>query len=145
MEWILNWIKSIFQSIMWFFENFIYLMQQIWNWFLDIGSFIISILWFLYYSWKTLINWLWRLIFNVFDWWVFVNVNSAFMDISNYIGGPATVFLASLLLIAIIRVLIAFIFKLMRLNIDYNTMDKNTRSANRWSNLSEHGKRIRTK
>lgn len=145
MEAILNWIKSVMSSIMWFFENFVYLMQQIWNAFLDIWSFIVSIFWFIYYAWKTLIIWVAKLIWSVLDWWVFVNVNRAFDVVSDFIGGPATIFLASLLLIVIIRILIAFVFKMMRLNIDYNSFDKNTRKANAWDNACEHHKKMNTR
>lgn len=145
MEAILNGIKSIFSNLLWFFENFIYLMQQIGNAFLDIWSFIISILWFIYYAWKTLIIWVAKLFYNILDWSVFYNVNRAFVYISQYIWAPATIFMASLLMIIIIRILIAFVFKIMRLNIDYNSFDKQTRKANNWSNASEYHKKNATR
>lgn len=149
MEWLfqnfINNMKSFGDLIVWAFENFIYFMQQIWNAFLEIWGFIVSILWFLYYAWKTLIIWVAKLLWNILDWDVFINVNRAFDIISDFIGGPATIFMASLLFIIVVRILIAFVFKMMRLNIDYNSFDKNTRKSNAWFNSSDHHKRMNTR
>lgn len=145
MDALVNNIKSFWTLIVHSFENFLYFMQQLWNAFLEIWSFIVSIFWFIYYAWKTLIVWIAKLIWSVVDWWVFVNVNRAFDVISDFIGGPATIFIAALFLIIIIRILIAFVFKMMRLNIDYNTFDKNTRKANAWDNSSEYRKKNATR
>lgn len=105
-------IVKILQSISDFFIAF-------YDAVIDLCSYILSILWFIRYWWKTLLVWIFKLIVSVLDWWVFVNVARALHDLSEYIGGPAVIFIASLLFIAVIRILVAFVFKLLRLNIDY--------------------------
>ena len=107
--------------------DFIY---DFWMTCINILSYIASILWFIWYGWKTLLIWLFKILWNIFDWWVFVNVNRAFIFISDYIWWPVTIIFVSLLFIIIIRIIIAFVFKLLRLNIDYHSLNSKSK---RWS------------
>lgn len=113
---------------------------------------IINVVWYIISIVKTLFFWLTSLLSSsfelfkeVFEWEAITTVARYFGVIWEYIGGPATVFLASLMLLIILRIWIAFVFKLFRLNIDYNSFDKNSRKANAWDNASEHHKRMSTR
>lgn len=118
-------------------DNFINIIKSVF-------SFIVSIFWFIYYAWKTLVIWVWRLFRWIMNSWVFNNVSEAFLNLSEYLWIGAY-FIYALLFVIIIRILIAFVFKIMRLNIDYNALDKNTRKANSRSNYSEPHKKILTR
>ena len=119
-------------------------LTVVWNGILDLFSFLVSILWFLFYAWKTLLVWVYNLFIWILEWDVFLNVSETFLDLSDYIGIWAY-FIYALMFIIIIRIIIAFVFKLMRLNIDYNSLDKNTRKANHWANSSEYHKNVNTR
>lgn len=109
-------------------------LSDIWTWFQNIVdflssllSFLISILWFIWYAWKTLLVWVYKLIVYVFEWWVFVNVARAFDFIADYIWTPWAIFVSALLFVIIVRIIIAFVLKIFKLDIDYhkdiNVMD----------------------
>lgn len=109
----------------------------------NIFSYIVSILWFLFYAWKTLLVWVFKLLWNILEWWVFVNVASAFEKISYYIGGPATIFICALLFVIIIRIIVAFVFKILRLNMDYNTMKTDWKTKQEWDRITAFQKKYR--
>lgn len=122
--WSILWnIGNIFQSIWTAFEH----VAQL---FMNFVSYVVSILWFIWYAWKTLILWVYRLLVYIFDNWVFINLQRAFLFISDYIWNQATVFLFALLFVAIVRVIVAFVFKILRLNLDYNTLQRETTRNN---------------
>ena len=131
------------------------IVNAISNFTLKISGFfepIINVVWYIISIVKTLWFWLTSLLTSsfelfkeVFEWEAITTVAYYFGVIWEYIWGPATVFLASLMLLIILRIWIAFVFKLFRLNIDYNSFDKNTRKANAWDNASEHHKRMSTR
>lgn len=106
-------------------------IANIWN---TLSSFISSLVWIIqtiFYWLTSLLGAVWDLFYKmVIDVDPFVNVNRAFVYISNYIWWPATVFISTLLVVAILRIVIAFVFKILRLNIDYNTLQQKTRDAN---------------
>jgi len=106
-----NWFSSLLTSITNFFSPII---QALW--------YILSILKALWYGLTSLLSWLWNLIVEVFNSGVFVNVSNAFTFVSGYIWGPATVFIATMLFIVIFRIWIGFLFKIFRLNINYNSL-----------------------
>ena len=101
----------------------------------NIGSFLISILWFLWYGWKTLLVWIRKLLNYIFEWWVFINVNRAFVQISQYIWWPATIFLSALLFLIIVRIIVAFVMKLLRRNVDYHALNDRTEYLNKRERL----------
>lgn len=101
-----------------------------WETCVNVLSYIVSWLWFIRYGWKTLIIWTFKLVAQVVSWSVFLNVNNAFIYISHYIWLVPTVFLSAWMLLAIIRILVAFIFKILRKNLDYNTLQANTTKVN---------------
>lgn len=114
------------------------------NWILDFLGFLVSIVWFIWYGWKTLILWVYRLFVYILNSEVFLTVSQMFLNLSDYVGLWAY-FIYALLFVIIVRIIIAFVFKLMRLNIDYNALDKNTRKANHWENSSEYHKNVNTR
>lgn len=116
------------------------LINSIWNWFQFIVDLITALFWIIkaLFLWLyTLLNSLWSIIENVITSTVFYNIHNALWYISNFIWWPATVILSSLLVISMIRIWIAFVFKILRLNIDYNTLQQKTNDANVESNKRE--------
>lgn len=112
-------------------EKIVSILQSIWDFWewisnaiVSIAWFLVSILWFLRYSWKTLLVWIYKLFLWVLNSWVFVNVSQAFLDLSDYIWIWAY-FIYALLFVAIIRILIAFVFKILRRDADYKVRQTN--------------------
>ena len=64
------------------------------------------------------------LVKQVFEWTVFSYMSNWFVTLSKFIGWPATIFVATLLFIVFVRIWIAFIFKICRLNLDYKKYRK---------------------
>lgn len=135
------------------------LIDTIGNWFwlllnrlVSFFQSVVEIIWYWVSVFKTIFYWIGSLLGSVYDLFkeiiggsVIVNVWKAFWDLASYIWWPAVVFISSLLLVVIIRILIAFVFKILRLNIDYNSFDKQTRKANSWDNASEYRKKTATR
>lgn len=119
------------------------LITRIWNFFSAIINFIWNVIWIfkaLWYGLTSLLSGLWDLIVEIFNWDVFVNVNKAFISLSNYIWWAWTVFIATMLFLIIFRIWVAFVFKLLRLNIDYHSLQEKTKNQNRKSvNFSDKG------
>lgn len=109
-------------------NSFYYLIISIKDIFVDIGSVLLSILKTLWY-WLTSITSSLRSVFNdVIDNGAILWLYNTLNDIASLIGGPTFVIIASMFLIIITRILIAFVFKLFRLNIDYHALnEKNTK------------------
>lgn len=94
-----------------FFQSIIDFLWNIWS--------ILSTLWF----WiKTLLNWIWSLIEYIFNWTLFDYLFNWFNDLSLYIGFGGVTFLSSIFFVILVRICIAFVFKMFRLNIDYKKM-----------------------
>ena len=131
------------------------IVNAISNFTIKISNFfeqIVNFVWYLVSIVKTLRYWLTSLLSasfdlfkQVFEWEAITTTITYFWKIAEYIWGPATTFLASLFIIIILRIWIAFVFKLFRLNIDYNSFDKNTRKANAWDRSSEYHKKQSTR
>lgn len=94
--------------------------SKVWDIAMNLASFVLSALWFIWYAFKSLLFWIWTLLERVFDWWVFIHITEAFIKISDYIWAPATYFLSAMLFIAIFRVIASFIIKLLKWDIIYN-------------------------
>lgn len=130
MDWlekITNFLHSISDFFIAFYDSVV-----------DIFWYILSILWFIWYWWKTLIVWVYKLLLSIFDSWTFVNVSLAFHDLGDYIGGPAVVFIGALFFIILVRIIVAFIFKLLRLNVDYHSLSDKSRWWNKRDFFSKH-------
>lgn len=104
-------------------------LADLWNWiirslkslvtFFDTTWSIIKTLWF----WiKTLLSWTWSLIQDLFNWSLFDYLANWFNDLQLYIGFPWVIFMFSILFVIMIRIIIAFVFRMFRLNVDYKTM-----------------------
>lgn len=110
-------IDEIVSSI-WSFARLIWdFISSIWS----IISFFVSLIKVIRYSFTTLITAVWNLIVQVFDWWAFNSLFESIDIISNYIGGPATVFLCTLFFVVLVRIAIAFVLKILKLNIEYHS------------------------
>jgi len=102
-------VSVFFRKVLWFFDDIVSVLSYIWS--------ILKAVWFWMLS---LLSWVWDLLKDVFSWSVFYNVWDAFSTLSNYIWWTATVFLSTLILVIIFRIIIAFVFKFFRLNVDYS-------------------------
>ena len=118
MEFIVNWISLLVNNLVRFFTMCRTFFQSIIDFLWNVWS-IFSTLWF----WvKTLLSWIWSLIIYIFDWSIFTYLYNWFVDLSWYIWYGGAYFVSSLLFVIMVRIVIWFVFKMFRLNIDYKTM-----------------------
>lgn len=109
-------------------NSFYYLIISIKDLFVDIGSVILSIFKTLWYWLTSITSSLWSVFNDVIDNGAILWLYNTLNDIASLIWGPTFVLIASMFLIIITRILIAFVFKLFRLNIDYHALNsKNQR------------------
>lgn len=111
------------------------IQQRFWNLISTLWDFFSSVWNVLSYIWEiikalrfwmgSLLSWLWDLIVEIMQWEIFTNLGITFNYISEYIGGPATVFLSTILLIALFRIFISFVFKLFKGSDRYNALQHN--------------------
>lgn len=123
-------ISNWFSALLNWFSDLIRNIVSIWQSIINIISYWLWIVKALRYWMISLCSWIRQLILQAFNSWVFVNVAKAFSELTNYIWAPAVIFIATLFLFVLVRIAIAFVFKLLRLNIDYHTLNSQTR---RWS------------
>lgn len=103
---------SLFQR---FFNIVINFFSSILNFFTWLWS-ILSTLWF---GAKTLFSKVIELVNEIFNWWLFDYVLWRFNELVLFIGRPAVLFISTLFFVVLVRIGIAFVFKMFRLNIDY--------------------------
>lgn len=106
------------------FNSFVNFFVKLWNNIIDVLNYIYSIIKTLWYWLTSLLTWIWDLISDVFNWTLFGYVSDWLVDLSFFIWSPATVFIASVMLLVILRIWISFVFKIFRLNVNYTTMLK---------------------
>lgn len=94
-------------------------MESFFNVITSVLSYVWSILKTLWFWLTSLLTWLWDLINQILSWSIFDYVWSGFVELSKFIWTPAVVFIASLFLIILLRVWMAFVFKILRLNVNY--------------------------
>lgn len=126
---IVDSILSVWSSIWNFFSMLITNIVKFFN-------IIVNFIWYLFDIVKAVFYWLWSLLTSVYDLllqflnnWVMNNVWNAFAMLWDYLWGPAVVFIASLFLVILFRIFIAFVFKIFRLNIDYHTLSDKSNKA----------------
>lgn len=119
-------LTNLWNYISNFWNTLLNFLVKIWEFFssisdaiINVSSYIISIFWFLFYTLKTLLSWVWRLIVYVIQWNVWFDSISAMTKVSDFIGFPATMFIFAMLLLIIAKILISFITKLFKLWTDY--------------------------
>ena len=107
-DWISNWLSLFFHKITIFFDSII-------NFF----SYLVDIILALFYGAKTLFSWIMHLFNQILDWELFSTTIRFFNYISVFIWWPGALFLLWLFWVILVRIWIAFCFKLMRLNVDW--------------------------
>ena len=128
-------IEEILQNIWNLFSNFwnsiLNILVKIWEFFssisdsiMNVSSFILSIFWFIFHALKTLVVWVWNLIIYIVDSSVWFNSVKALTTVSDYIWFPAVMFIISVVLLAIARIISSFVMKLIRWQDRYNTHQK---------------------
>ena len=96
----------------------------------DIWNTVFSILKTIWYWLTTLVSGL-SSVFNEVLWnGALTTLYDTLNWIASYIWGPAMVVICSLFLIIVGRIIIAFVFKIFRLNIDYHALNSKTRRRN---------------
>ena len=127
----MDWIQNLFNSI----NNFrVWLSSWFSSFYSLISSFFVSvwnILWYIRSIFQTLWYWLTTLlssvydtILKVFDTSIFNYLYNWLNDLAWFIGLGGALFISSLLFVAMIRIFIAFVLRLLRLKADYKTMLK---------------------
>lgn len=117
---IWNYFTNFWNSVLNFFVQIWQFFSSISDSIINVSSYIISIFWFIFHALKTLIVWVWNLIVYIIEWDIWLNIISALVKVSDLIWFPATVFIISMLLLVISRILISFIWKILKLWTDYN-------------------------
>lgn len=108
---IVNVFTRFFTMCKTFFQSLIDFFNMTW-----------SIIKTLFFWAKTLLIWVWNLIIEIFDWSLFQYLANWFDDLSYYVWFTGATFISSILFVIIVRIIIWFVFKMFRLNVDYKTM-----------------------
>lgn len=103
MEWLSN-IYNVFNTFT--------------QWVMNVLSYIRSILQGLWYWLQTLLTWIYDLVWDVFNSWIFSYVKSVYDYIVLYIWDWGVSLLSTILFISIIIPFISFVFRLFRMNLD---------------------------
>lgn len=121
---IIDKIFMVLSSIWSIFNRLWNIILNFFNSILEVISTIVSISSTLWYWVRTLFSSVIDLTRQLFQGELFYNVWLIFKDLSTFIWTPATIFLATLFLVVIVRIWISFVFKLLRLNANYNSLQK---------------------
>lgn len=119
------------------FTSLINSINSIWTSIIQVLSYIWSILKALWLWLTSLLSPLWELIWQVLWNGAVSSLLQAIDRISSYIWWPATVFIMTLFVIILTRIVIWFVFKIMRLNIDYHVLQNRTEKWNR-RDIAQH-------
>lgn len=114
---ILNFTSN-FGNIFW---NLIQSINSIWQSIINVFSYIFSILKALWLWLTSLLSPIWELISDVLWNGAISSLAQSIDRISGYIWWPATIFIMTLFVLVLTRIVIAFVFKIFRLNLDYKT------------------------
>jgi len=101
-----NWFWLLIQRIVW-----------IWNIISEFFSQLISVFKVIFYGLVSLLSSVGDLLQQVFVWGIFNYLVEAFAFISEYIWWTATMFLFTILFVAIIRFIIWFVFRIFKLSL----------------------------
>lgn len=115
MEYLVNWFSMLFALLQRFFNIVINFFSSILNFFTSLWS-ILSTLW---YGAKTMFSKVIELVNDLFSWSLLGYVSSTFNDLVFYLWIKRTLFFSTLFVVILVRIWIAFVFKVLRLNMDY--------------------------
>lgn len=132
---VVDSIMNFWTTISKWFSSFFQLLKSIFQGFVSVINYIIEIFKSIWYWLTSLIDWVKDLISEVFTWGVFDNVSNAFVYLTDYIWVPAVIFICTLFTVILFRIIVAFVFKLFRLNIDYHSLQSKNRTLNQHSKL----------
>lgn len=128
---IWNYFTNFWNSVLNFFVQLWQFFSSISDVIITVSSYIISIFWFIFHALKTLIVWVWNLIIYIVDSDVWFNSIGALTYVSDYIWFPAVMFIISVVLLAITRIIAWFILKLIRWQDRYTTHLKKVDEASK--------------
>lgn len=106
------------------FANFFTMCKVFFQSIIDFINSILSIISTLFFWLKTLLSWIRVLIVDIFEGQLFPFLVSTFNDLSSFVWFSTALFISSLFFIVIVRIVMSFVFKIFRLNIDYKTFVK---------------------
>ena len=115
-------------------EKLVAIMQSIWDFWewisnaiVSIAWFLTSILWFIWYGWKTLLIWILKLLYFI-TWTQFGSaVSSTIWKLSTYIWPIGSTFLYAMFFLIIIRLLVWVVFKIIKWDFWYDIRKTNWR------------------
>lgn len=114
VSWIMDTISSLWKTISNFFDSLWTIISYLW-----------SIIEVIRYWFASLVSGAFNLVIEVLNWEAILNTARAFWKIAEYIWWPATVFLASLLIIIMLRIAIWFVWRILKMNDSYNMRKTN--------------------
>lgn len=121
---IIERILMVLSSIWSIFSRLWTIIVYFFNNITEVIGTVVSIASTLWYWVRTLFSSVIDLTRQLFQGELFYHVWITFNNLSTFIWVPATIFLASLFLVVIVRIGISFVFKLLRLNANYNSLQK---------------------
>ena len=118
---ILNFTSNLW-SMFW---NLIQSINSIWSSIINVLSYIWSILKALWLWLTSLLTPIWELISSVLWNGAISSLAQSIDSIASYIWWPAVVFIMTLFMVILVRIVVAFVFKILRLNFDYEVRKTN--------------------
>lgn len=127
----MDWIENIFN---WINNFWLWLSSWLSSFYSIISNFFLSVwnvLWYIWSIFQTLRYWLTTLLSSVYDTLIKVFDTSLFSYLYNWFNDLAwliwlwgALFISSLLFVAFVRIIIAFVLRMFRLNADYRPLQK---------------------
>lgn len=131
-------IEELINSISLRIWVFLELFRDFADWVSTFFWYIISIVKTLWYGLVSMTSWIVWLVDDVIWNGAILSLYDTLNNLANLIWGPTFVFIASMFLIIISRIIIAFIFKLFRLNIDYHALNSKSKTWNQHDSLQKY-------
>lgn len=122
---------SVVDSILNFTSNiwsmFSSLIRTLWSFFSSVWDVISYVLWIFKTLWfwlVSLVSWVSNLLNQTITWELLSYITEQFINIAKYIWVWPTIFIATLLFLIMFRIVVSFVMKFFRMNIDYNTLNR---------------------
>lgn len=106
------------------FDDLINFFDSVFEVFENIWSFLWSLIQFILFAFKTLINLVWQAFVYIFSTDLFDWISDVIDNLSYYLGVPWATAFISMFLIAFLLIFISFIFKVIKWQVSYNATTK---------------------
>lgn len=118
-------IANILDWIHWYFTSVWQVILNLFNSLLNIWDYVYTFIKTLYFWLISLLTSVISLVEELFEWTIFWELLDWFNSLWFFIWVWSNLFVSSLLFVIIVRIWIAFVFKTIRLNLDYKRSKDN--------------------